>query len=130
MPPSFDPEAFGRRLKAALVLAEMTASELAAEVGDDLQISVATIERIMQGKRAPKPWEIERFALATRVPESFLRDGLLVSPRGLSGPEVEESVLPRLESVAAQLEEAATAIVQALAAEPSPRDSSQAAQDG
>lgn len=70
-----DPTRFGRHLKAALVLAEMTASELAAEIEEDLGFGVATLERIMQGKRRPRPVEIPRLAQALGVPASFLVHG-------------------------------------------------------
>ena len=59
-----------------MVLADMTASQLAAEVGDELEISLATIERVMQGRRVPKRWEVERFAAALGVPLWFLERGL------------------------------------------------------
>jgi transcriptional regulator with XRE-family HTH domain len=64
----------GRRLRAALQYADQTAAGLAAEVGD-LNIGLRTIERIMQGRRAPRRWELERFAEVLGVPEWFLADG-------------------------------------------------------
>ncbi len=70
-----NPAALGRHMKAALVLAGMTLSELAAEVQGELQIGRGTLERIMQGKRIAKPYEIREIARALGVPEAFLLEG-------------------------------------------------------
>lgn len=93
-------------MKAALVLADMTASQLAAEVEGDLQVGVATIERIMQGRRAPKPWEITRFATALGVPESFLTDGLHGMGDGAPGDR-EDAILAALRDLDRKLDVAA-----------------------
>lgn len=114
MKAGLDPEAFGRRLKAALVLADMTASQLAAEVGDELEISRATIERVMQGRRAPKAWEIARFAAALGVTRNFLergieerRDGDAAELRDLEARRHDE-LMRRLDSIDEQLRTLAT----------------------
>ena len=74
---------YGRRLKAALVLADRTAADLAQAVAGDLHIGLRTIERVMQGKRVPRPWETERFAEALGVPAWFLHEGLEGRPSDL-----------------------------------------------
>jgi hypothetical protein len=68
---------FGRRLRAALVLADQTAAGLAAQVSDvdDLNIGLRTIERIMQGDRVARRPEVLRFAEVLGVPAWFLEQG-------------------------------------------------------
>jgi hypothetical protein len=100
-----DAASFGRRLKAAIVLADTTAGELAVEIGPDLQISRGTLERMMQGKRAPRPWEVERLAQALGVPAWFLRDGLqhaeaeAVTPDADAPARRHDEVLGRLDQL-------------------------------
>lgn len=74
-PERVNPTTFGRNLKAALVLADMTAAQLAAEVGEELEIGVGTIERVMQGRRPPRPWEVSVLARAIGVSTDFLLHG-------------------------------------------------------
>ena len=85
-----DREAFGRRLKAALVLADRTAKELEAEVGAELEIRLTTLQRVMQGKRAPRSWEIDRFAAALGVPRWFLEHGFEASESAGDDQTLEE----------------------------------------
>ena len=66
----------GRRIRAALVLADRTADDLAAEVG----MSLSTLGRVMQGRRAVRTGEVEALARALGVPEAFLREGFDGAP--------------------------------------------------
>lgn len=81
---------FGQRVKAGLVLADKTA----AEVAPALNISARTLERVMQGKREPREWEIQQLALQLAIPEWFLRDGF--SGNGLSEVPDRDELLRRL----------------------------------
>jgi hypothetical protein len=114
----------GRRVRAAMVLSSLTAGDVAPE----LNISPRTFERLLYGEREVRDWEIRRLAQLTEVPEAFLRDGFSSPDQLASGSE--ESVLLRLETVAAQLQETSAALVRALAAERSSPDSPPVAQDG
>ena len=59
-----------------MVLADKSAADLVDEVGGDLSIGLTTLQRTMAGRRAPRPWEIERLAEALEVPRWFLERGL------------------------------------------------------
>jgi hypothetical protein len=67
----------GTYLKAALVLAEMSAEDLASVVEADIHIGKRTLERVTAGERTLKPWERDRIAAALNVPPWFLERGLL-----------------------------------------------------
>lgn len=90
----------GRLLKAAMAIADMTASELGAAVETDIQVGRRTIERVMAGHRVLKPWEIDRIAEALDVPVWFLRDGLPSAE-----PQDHPSTAERLEVMITRLEE-------------------------
>jgi transcriptional regulator with XRE-family HTH domain len=100
---------FRRRLKAAMALADMTAAELAVEVRGELMVGQRTVERIMAGKRAPRPWEVARFAEALGVPEEFLLHGPRSTPSDGSVADSRvtlESLDRRLGSLEADVAEA------------------------
>ena len=98
----------GRRLKAALALADMTTAELAEQVESELHIGLRTIERVMQGQRNLKPWEREAIARALDVPEWFLERGLATN--GRSSDDVD--AVDALEEVARALTELAQRVSQ------------------
>ena len=80
----------GRRLKAALALADVTAAELADQVESELHIGLRTIERVMQGQRSLKPWERDAIAKALDVPAWFLERGLAANGQGSDAADAEE----------------------------------------
>ncbi len=71
MPPRAATTDFGRRVRAALVLRDRTIADVAPE----LNVSARTLERVLQGRRQARDWEIARLAELLEVPETFLRSG-------------------------------------------------------
>lgn len=66
---------FASRLRAALALRDETAAEFSQRVPPHYRLSRSTIDRTLQGRRAPNEWEVPLFAELLDVPEWFLRDG-------------------------------------------------------
>jgi transcriptional regulator with XRE-family HTH domain len=85
-----DTPPIARRLKAALALAGMTTDELGEQVAPYLHIGARTIERVMQGRRALKPVELDHLAKALGVPNWFLEHGLEGAPAEVRQPVVDE----------------------------------------
>lgn len=113
-----DSVAFGRHMKAALVLANFTLAELAAEVAAELEIGRGTLERVMQGKRAAKPYEVREIARALGVPEEFLLHGPGQSDRPtemMKASQALEALVAldqRLEALAARVEQTRTLVAE------------------
>lgn len=101
---------FGRRLLAAMTLADVSADELAERIGPDISIGVSTLHRITAGKRQPRPWEIPVFARELGVPEEFLLHGLPVALATAETPESARAALVdldrRLQSLEGEMAEA------------------------
>lgn len=70
-----DREHFGRRLKAAMTLRDLSVAELAERVPPQFRMSTRTLDRIAQGKRPPNDWEVPLLAELLNVPEWFLVGG-------------------------------------------------------
>src|SRR5690242_6277271 len=60
---------WGRRVRAAMALAERDVNALAPE----LNVSTKTFLRTLRGERAPREWETRRLAELLDVSEAFLR---------------------------------------------------------
>ena len=72
----------GRRIRAAMSLADRTTEDVAAE----LDVSVKTLLRTIRGERTARGPELERLAEILDVPVAFLHQGLQGSLGTLVGP--------------------------------------------
>ena len=85
-------KAFGRRVRAAMVLANVSTAELVERIGTQLAIGRTTLHRITQGERPPRPLEIEPLARELGVPAWFLTDGFLGSSETVAAEALEHTL--------------------------------------
>jgi hypothetical protein len=94
--------AVGRRVRAALALAERSLEDVAPE----LNISTRTLGRVLSGERQLRDWELRRLSEILRVPDWFLREGLEGQPTldDLADRELRDELRRQHDEVIARLD--------------------------
>ncbi len=98
---------WGRRVRAAAVLRGWELDALAVE----LNVSRRTLNRMIDGTRRPRPWEVARINKLLELPEWFLSEGLDGRPTSGSEVTAEASVLATLDRIERSLREVRAALV-------------------
>lgn len=101
---------FGRRLRAAIIIAANRNEDIAATklaLARELNVSTRTLDRLVAEKRWPSEWEVDRLASLLEVPDWFLRSGFTVDGSAADEERLTlERLDHRLESLEAEMTEA------------------------